>query len=124
MYFGSKHGWGNLMSKSRPEESTDADTMQHLLAGLSSEYRRQVVACFVETETSIASVADLAEYVHAEGDDTSASLDRIKIRLHHVALPKLAATGVLDYDPRTRTVRYHGEPTLENIQEYLSVDGD
>ena len=112
------------MSESRRDESPDAATMEHLLASLASEYRRLVVAWFVETETAVASVADLAEYVRAEGDETSASLDQIKIRLHHVDLPKLAAIGVLDYDPRNGTVRYHGEPTLEDIQGYLAVDGD
>lgn len=31
---------------------------------------------------------------------------RIRIRLHHVTLPKLAAGGIIDYDPKSNTARY------------------
>ncbi|QLG27453.1 hypothetical protein HUG10_07770 [Halorarum halophilum] len=44
---------------------------------------------------------------------------RASIRFHHIALPKLAAVGLVDYDERTKTVRYHGHSRLEHIQERL-----
>jgi len=125
MLSGCGNGVGYLMSESQREASTDTSAMSRLLASLSSESRRLIVAYFMDGDTAIASVADLAEHVHAELDDANSdSLEQVTIQLHHVDLPKLAATSVLDYDPRTRTVRYHGEPTLEDMQEYLAVDGD
>lgn len=121
---GDEYGWEVLMSESgnTSTDGTDTDSVNRLFTGLSSEYRRLVVAYFMETDTEIASIAELAEYVRAEQcDDEHTSRERITIQLHHVAVPKLAATGVLDYDPRTKTVRYHGESTLEDIQDYLST---
>ena len=112
------------MTGATREDPAEASSVASVLGNLSSEYRRQVVAYFLATEERIASLSDVAEYVHVESDDGGTALDEVKIQLHHAALPKLAAAGVLDYDARSRTVRYRGEPTLEDVQEYLSVTGD
>lgn len=112
------------MSGPEKEDSTDEDSVATVLSSLSSEYRRQVVAYFVATDDTVVSLSDVAEYVRAEHDDEGVALEEVTIQLHHVALPKLAAAGALDYDARSKTVRYHGESALEDVQEYLSVTGD
>lgn len=44
------------------------------------------------------------------------------IDLHHRDLPKLEAAGLVEYDARSRTVRYDDHPALE---AYLDVvDGE
>jgi len=110
------------MSGTSHDGPIDDNSIARALSGLSSQYRRLVIAFFITTEEETVSVTELAEYVSAEQDDDGTpSLREIKIQLHHRTLPKLAATGVLDYDTRSKTVRYRGDSTLEEIQEYLST---
>lgn len=43
-------------------------------------------------------------------------------RFHHNVIPKLQAKEVLEYDDRTGTIRYHGDPLLEKYAEIVSED--
>ncbi|MFD1589294.1 hypothetical protein ACFR9U_20140 [Halorientalis brevis] len=110
------------MSGTSHDEPRDDNSIARVLAGLSSKYRRLVIEFFMNTAEETISLTELAEYVRSEqSDDGAASLREIKIQLHHRTLPKLAANGVVDYDARSTTVRYRGDSTLEEIQEYLST---
>lgn len=40
---------------------------------------------------------------------------RVEVALHHHELPKLEQVGVIEYDARSRTVRYRGHPLLEEL---------
>jgi len=44
---------------------------------------------------------------------------RLAIRLHHVDLPKLAADGVVEYDPEDGLVRYCPDERVEAVLETL-----
>ncbi|WP_425499278.1 DUF7344 domain-containing protein [Natronosalvus rutilus] len=87
-----------------------------LLSALANQHCRSVVAYFRNASEDHASVDDvvtaLARRDHA--DET-----RITIRLHHIALPKLNDVGLVDYDARTRTIRYYGHSQLEHAEESL-----
>ncbi|PSQ16369.1 hypothetical protein BRD00_11845 [Halobacteriales archaeon QS_8_69_26] len=54
-------------------------------------------------------------------DDTADS-DAVRIELHHIHLPKLAAAGWIEYDPETRTIRY--ESRIESIRSALPTTAD
>lgn len=43
-------------------------------------------------------------------------------RFYHNIIPRLQAKDVLDYDDRTGTIRYHGDPLLEKYARILSED--
>lgn len=66
----------------------------------------------VNTEDGVASVEDLADEIGKQAD-TPKDRKRIHVRLHHVAVPKLADMGFIDYDVRSDTVRYREHPVLE-----------
>lgn len=72
-----------------------------------AERRRAVLACLtdragVATVTELAT--DLADEQTTEHGDRPCP-DRLAVRLHHVDLPRLADAGLVEYDPRDRTVR-------------------
>ena len=54
-------------------------------------------------------------------DDTADS-DAVRIELHHIHLPKLAAAGWIEYDSGTRTIRY--ESRIETIRSALRTTAD
>ena len=50
--------------------------------------------------------------------DTDESHARVCLR--HSTLPKLADTGILDYDPRSETVEYRRQPAVEQLLDAIS----
>ena len=54
-------------------------------------------------------------------DDTADS-DAVRIELHHIHLPKLAAAGWIEYDSKNKTIRY--ESRIETIRSALRTTAD
>jgi len=79
---------------------------------LAVELRRRVLEYFDAATCRTASLDDLARYAVMRLDGSrDLSADRIRIRLHHVDLPKLAAADLIDYERQLVTVR-----TPENFE--------
>lgn len=98
-----------------PERSTLSDRVHTALA---ADDRRAVLRYFDSSGDDTASLDELIEFLHAS-DAQPDDRNQIAVRLHHAALPKLADLGLLDYDPRTKTVRYYSHPLLSEL-----LDGD
>lgn len=94
-------------------ESESIDTHLSVLASTECRY---VVYYFRRTPEDVASLDDLARFVEANaGPATDRSREQLRAILHHKALPKLAESGVVEYDHREGSVRYHGTPALEEL---------
>lgn len=88
---------------------------------LADERRRRVLAHLRRRPDGVSSVEELAEHLlDADGaaPETGETSGRIETSLHHKHLPKMVEAGVLEYDTRSRTVRY--EPD-EEVEELLDV---
>lgn len=95
-----------------PREGVNVD---ELLEVLSDERRRRVVSYLRGADDPV-ELAELSEGVATREPDREADHgDDVRISLHHVHLPKLAAIGVLDYDGRTRTIRRLDPVELERL---------
>lgn len=101
------------MSGPNPDSEFDPETKDQLLSALSHGYNRCVLAFFRESSETAVSLDELAEYVAEQDGSDHSSPDRVAVRLHHAGLPKLADAGVLDYDPRKKTVRCRDHPVVE-----------
>ncbi|WP_425498516.1 DUF7344 domain-containing protein [Haloprofundus halobius] len=88
-----------------------------LLSALANHRCRSVITYFRNASEDHVTVGDVAAAL-ARRDHTDET--QIATRLHHVALPKLDTVGLVDYDARTKTVRYHGDSQLEHVEESLS----
>ena len=90
--------------------------------------RREVCRFFLETDADTASVDDLAMLVAgcrpADGEGRTPPHDELAAGLEERHLPQLDAAGVVDYDPRSETVRYWGQPTLEKWLEHVAAVDD
>lgn len=104
---------------------TPPDLFENLLFDhLDDGRRRCVLACLIGRSGPI-ELNEVAELLSvALGSGTSADgpddCDRLAIELHHVHLPKLAAAGLLEYEPEGRTVRVN--ETVERVKPYLDLD--
>ena len=76
--------------------------------------RRAVIQFFrdesAEEVTLDALVTGIVDRSYWDTDESHA-----RLCLHHSTLPKLADTGILDYDPRSKTVSYRGQPAVEQL---------
>lgn len=89
------------------ETTADPATIDRVYSALATETRRAVLAYFDASDTQTASLDDLTEYIATRQSGAAArTRDQVKMRLHHVGLPKLDDVGFIDYDARTTTVRY------------------
>jgi hypothetical protein len=66
---------------------------------LAAEERR-IALDVLSHDASAVELDELAALVTAESSDDVA-LDRMRATLHHTHLPKMAAHGVIEYDPET-----------------------
>lgn len=96
-------------------ESTCHETKDELLTLLADHHRRAVLDHLRESDDDVASLQELAAAVGEEDGDEDATL-----RLHHAALPRLEAAGVVDYDARSDTVRYRGDQYLETLVAFVA----
>lgn len=95
---------------------------------LSHQYRRDVLRFVSDAADRTATVDDLASHLvdrAAERADDPPRRERIAAALHHVHLPTLSDAGVVDYDARSKVVRYRGCDRLECILKVArSADAD
>lgn len=76
---------------------------------LSHRRRRYALSYLRDANGDVATLTELAERVTArEADGRGDRHGTAATALHHVHLPKLVEAGLIDYDARSETVRYHG----------------
>ena len=100
------------------ELSGELDTVFELLG---DRERRSVVAHLLEGNGQTATVPELADQCQQEAEGSTSTTDPVVMRLHHTHLPKLEDAGVVEYDPRSKTVRYRGDALLETFLGQVSV---
>lgn len=88
------------------------------------ERRRSVFDYLQGSAAETDSLEELAAAVVARrsGADRR-SRTRVKLRLHRMDLSKPEATGELDYDPRSSTIRCWGPPEGRKSREVLVEEG-
>jgi len=100
-------------NRHRPTEER-VDAMFDVLA---DARRRRVVRILRSCEEPV-SVPMLAEAL-AEREPGDPDPDQLVVSLRHVHLPKLDATGVVEYTPDRSRIRYDGPPLLERLLDQV-----
>lgn len=72
---------------------------------LADRLRRRVLFSLLKTDES--TTDELAELLYGWASTTGeqASYNQIRTELHHVHLPKLAATDLIEFEPETETIK-------------------
>lgn len=90
----------------------DGRSLDLLLDALANRRARYVLSYFESASVDVADLEDLVHYIVERENEAGLVTDaddhhqRVAISLHHNRLPKLDETTVIDYDPRSNTVRY------------------
>jgi len=88
--------------------------IDELFDALARTDRRAVIRFFREESTEEVTLDALVTGI-VDGSYWDTDKSHARLCLHHSTLPKLADTGILDYDPRSKTVRYRGQPAVEQL---------
>lgn len=117
------------MSETTPRNDVDVDSIFTVLA---NERRRLILEHLLtkqfgdllrnQSPVSVRELVDHLKTVERNGHDRPGEpRNRIDLALHHVHLPKLAASNFIDYDPE------QGEVTLRKsaitVEPYLALAG-
>lgn len=98
-----------------------APSIDSLFDILASDRRRCVLYYLYRTDEQVATVDELVEFIlevkGVEGSPEEAYTN-VAISLHHVELPRLVEEGVIEFDRRSKTVRYWSQPSLEEWLEH------
>ena len=93
-----------------PEESLDG-----LLEVLANERRRRILYYLDGKDDEVATFTELIDYVtvhEADSVDDLAS-DEVAVALYHTHIPRLEEAGLIEYDARSRTIRYREDPRMK-----------
>jgi hypothetical protein len=90
---------------------------------LSDWRRREICQFFIDTDADTATVSELAILVAGcrPASASNASHGELVTDLKERHLPRLDAAGVVDFDSRSGTVRYWGQPTVEKWLEHVAA---
>lgn len=106
----------------RPELGLDTT-----LEVLASQSRRDVLRFFLETDTACASIEDVVEHLVTQKQRRTVSdLDHetVSVQFQHTDLPKLVDTGLIEYDKRSKMLRYHSDDRIEKWFEIIDSEYD
>lgn len=104
-------------------DQVDDRMLNEALDLLQDHRQRYVLEKLQTTSNDVASLEDLVNYLLAH-DPNADDADQVAGVLHHQTLPRLADTALIDFDPRTNTVRYHGTELGEHLGDFISNRND
>ncbi|WP_144926784.1 DUF7344 domain-containing protein [Halorubrum salsamenti] len=86
---------------------------------LLDKYERRCIIHFLrEAETDRVSISDVVSHLQKQ-DSIADEYDKLAVALHHNHFPQLGMIGVVDYDPRSETVRYGDDDLVEALLESI-----
>ena len=90
---------------------------------VADRHRRRVIHHLRHEANGTTTFDDLVEQIHRRASDSKDGPPRDReefaIRLQHIHLPKLADYGVVDFEHRSGTVRYHPDEQVERVLDSL-----
>ena len=98
-----------------------APSLDVVFDALADRRRRYTLYYLHGISDGVATIDDISASVLAREptpDDPDEHSRRVKTALQHVHVPKLEDLGVVEYDPRSETVRYWSQPALEEWLEH------
>ena len=114
-----------------PEADTDRGTVQDEYVKFATHHlRRWSLQYFQEMPEKITSLEDLAEHLAERerecgktrnAEQTADHERRVAISLYHVHIPKLQKSGVVDFDTRSKMIRYLDGPFGDNRLESIDT---
>ncbi|SIR98935.1 hypothetical protein SAMN05421858_5028 [Haladaptatus litoreus] len=104
-----------------PNDTDERCSLDQIFKLLSDTQRRYILTYLIETADQPVPLNTLVEHLNRR---TSTNRERVKSRLHHLHLPKLADYGVIKYNSSLQIISYMEHPRLEALLQAGQCLGD
>lgn len=111
-------------------EGTDSGTKNHrdmnlaatalsvdaILSLLADHQRRDLLRHLIESPEQTATLEECVQHILQREEERTGQCpghEQVETALHHIHLPKLEQTNILEYDSRSQVLRYRGHERLE-----------
>ncbi|QSW99389.2 DUF7344 domain-containing protein [Haloterrigena alkaliphila] len=105
-----------------PDGSGADLSLNAILEVMAHHHRREILRVLVDSPDHTASIDELMNHVsdlEVARTGQRPGRDQLEIAFHHVHLPALTDVGLLEYDARSKDVRYRRHERVEDLLEYL-----
>lgn len=96
-----------------------SDSLDTFLDVLADQRRRSVLELLWSHPDDSITLTDLLNIITATAEQNreveEVNHRELRLDLHHRQLPKLSAVGIINYDPRTRTIRVHNAEEVKAL---------
>lgn len=119
---------GPRLSPGRNAADTESLSLDSLFDLFSDRRTRYVLAHFESVSTDVLELDDLADRIvdyetdAGLGDGSEEHRAEVAVALHHKHLPKLSDTVIVDYDARSKTVRYWSDGRVSKCLELFEAE--
>ena len=97
-------------------------SLNAILEVLAHHHRREILRLLKEDPDHTANIGDIISHlINHEANRTGErpGRDQIEIAVHHTHLPKLTSAGIVEYDTRSKELRYWHHENLEDLLDDL-----
>lgn len=108
------------MSQQSPSVSTEK-----ALRLVADPRRRSILSQLIDSEETEITTDSLVDRIIPENpppESTATHADSLRIDVHHNHLPQLEDANLVEYDPRTETIRYIPNERVERIVEFVTEE--
>lgn len=86
---------------------------------LADDHARYTLYGLLSEDGKVFGYDEVSEFLLEHYPDTD-DLEEHKILLHHKTLPRMAEKGIVDFDPRSETIRYRGGEEIATMVTCLA----
>ncbi|WP_247001066.1 DUF7344 domain-containing protein [Halosolutus gelatinilyticus] len=87
--------------------------------------RRSILSQLIDSEETVVTIDTLVDRISPENPPpktTGTHADPLLIDVHHIHLPKLEDANLIEYDPRTKMIRYTPNERVERVLRFVTED--
>ncbi|MFU8866690.1 hypothetical protein [Natronococcus sp.] len=105
---------------------TQSISTENALEIVANSERRSVLTRLRDSENNVVTLNKLVDHITSENPPPEPAgvgrSEQIVLKLEHTHLPKLADIGLIEYDDRTDTVRYHPDERVEKLHQFVTTE--
>lgn len=109
---------GETERESAAVTTETAPSLDEVFTLLANQRRRYVLYYLFTRSEGVATIDELANAISTLERRSAEAQTQVRTSLHHAHLPKLEEAGVIEYDLRSETIRYWGQPAVEEWLEH------
>ena len=87
--------------------------------------RRSILTQLIDGEKTVVTTDTLVDRISPENPPpktTGTHADSLLIAVQHIHLPKLEDANLIEYDPRTKTIRYTPNERVERVLRFVTEE--